>query len=181
MKMTKAGLAALAITGLALTGCGKTDDGPKTIEEAKQEAAKLDRPKPGQYTQTLKITKFEVPGAPPEMAKQMQTTLGQQQNTSFCLTEQMADQGFQDMFREIGKDGQCKYERFNAAGGKLDAELKCESPAEGKGTIKIAGDVSAEGSDVAVEIDTVNPASPMGHTIIAMQMVSNRIGDCAKK
>jgi len=178
MGMNRNGVAALALAALALTGCGKADDGPKTVEQAQQEATKLDRPEPGQYSQTMEVVKFEMPGAPPEMAKQMQTALGQRQNSVFCLTDKMAEEGFQNMFREIGKDGQCKYQRFSVAGGKLDAELACQSATEGKGTIKLAGTVGADGSDVTVEVDTTNPASPMGHTVIGMHLVSKRIGDC---
>lgn len=172
------GAAALAIGVLALAGCNQADKGPKTMEEAQKEAAKLERPEPGQYTQTMKITKFEVPGAPPEMAKQMKATLGQEQVTSFCLTKEMSDKGFQEMFNELGKDGECKYQRFAVSGGKLDALLECESKAEGKGTITMAGTVGSQGSDVTVVIDTVNPATPTGNSNIGMQMVSKRTGDC---
>lgn len=177
MTMNK-GVVALAFGALVLAGCNQADKGPKTMEEAQKEAAKLERPKPGQYTQTMKVTKFEMPGAPPEMAAQMKATLGQAQATDFCLTQEMSDKGFEEMFREIGKGGECKYQRFDVSGGKLDALLECESKTEGKGTIKMAGTVGSEGSDVTVEIDTKNPASPMGNTLIGMQMVSKRTGDC---
>lgn len=177
MTMNK-GVVALAFGALVLAGCNQAYKGPKTMEEAQKEAAKLERPKPGQYTQTMKVTKFEMPGAPPEMAAQMKATLGQAQATDFCLTQEMSDKGFEEMFREIGKGGECKYQRFDVSGGKLDALLECESKTEGKGTIKMAGTVGSEGSDVTVEIDTKNPASPMGNTLIGMQMVSKRTGDC---
>jgi outer membrane murein-binding lipoprotein Lpp len=170
--------AAIALASLALAGCNQADKGPKTMEQAQQEAAKLDRPQPGQYSQTMKITKLEIPGAPPEAVAQMKAAMGAQQDTSFCLTKEMSDKGFEEMFREVGRDGECKYERFNVSGGKLDALLQCESKTEGKGTITMAGTVTSQGSDVTVEIDTVNPASPMGSSTIGMNMVSKRIGDC---
>lgn len=174
----KTGSAALALAVLALAGCNQADKGPKTMEEAKEEAAKLERPKPGQYTQTMTITRFEVPNAPPGMAEQLKGAMGQNQTTDFCLTEEMSKQGFEEMFKELGKDGECKYQRFDVSGGKLDALLQCESKAEGKGTIALSGNVGDEGSDVTVKIDTVNPASPMGSTAITMQMVSKRTGEC---
>ncbi len=148
------------------------------MEEAQKEAAKLDRPDPGQYTQTMKVTKFEVPSAPPEMAKQMKAAMSEAQTTTFCLTKEMSDKGFEEMFNKLGKGGECKYQRFAVSGGKLDALLECQSKTEGKGTITIAGTVGSQGSDVKVEIDTVNPASPMGNSTIGMQMVSKRTGDC---
>ncbi len=54
----RTGTAALALGMLALAGCNQADKGPKTMEEAKQEAAELERPEPGQYTQSMKVTKF---------------------------------------------------------------------------------------------------------------------------
>ena len=43
----------------------------------------------------------------------------------------------------------------------------------------IGGHRSGEvASDIAVEIDSTNPASPMGRSVIGMKMVSKRTGDC---
>jgi hypothetical protein len=173
------GAATLALTALALAGCDKADTGPKTMEEAQKEAAKLERPQPGLYSQTMKVTKFEVPDAPEAMKEQMKAAMEQAaQTTEFCLTKDMSDKGFEEMFRDIGKGGECKYQRFNVSGGKLDAVLDCESKEEGKGTITMAGNVGSDGSDVTVEINTANPASPVGNSVIGMQMVSKRTGDC---
>lgn len=169
---------ALACGALALSACGQSDSGPKTMEQAQQEAAKLDRPAPGQYAQTMTISRFELPDAPPEMAQQMKAMLGQDQKTEFCLTAEEAEKGFQDMFQEVGKDGECKYERFDVSGGRLDAVLQCQSEAEGKGTIKLTGNVTSQGSQVEVEMDMTSPASPMGRTLIGMKMETRRIGDC---
>lgn len=46
-------LAAATFAVLSLSVCGESDISPKSMEEAKEEAAKLDRPKPGQYKQTM--------------------------------------------------------------------------------------------------------------------------------
>lgn len=172
------GAAAMALGALALAGCNQADTGPKTMEEAQEEAAKLERPEPGLYSQTMKVTKFEVPEAPEAMKAQMKAAMGEAQQTEFCLTEEMSQKGFEEMFREVGNEGECKYQTFTVAGGKLDAVLECESPQQGKGTIKMAGNVGSDGSDVTVEVNTTNPASPMGNSVIGMQMVSKRIGDC---
>lgn len=171
-------LAAAALAVLSLSACGKSDTGPKSMEEAKQEAAKLDRPKPGQYSQKMQVTKFEVPGAPPQMAAQMQAAMGQAQEHSFCLTEEMAGKGFRDMFDKVGKDGACKYDRFDVSGGKLDAVLQCQNARDGKGTITMTGTVTPEGSDVTVTIDQQGGQPPMGNAKIGMHLVSQRTGDC---
>jgi hypothetical protein len=170
--------AAATLAALSLTGCDNADKGPKSMEQAKEEAAKLDRPKPGLYKQSMTITKFEIPGAPPEMAAQIQAAMTKAQESNFCMTPEMADQGFRDMFDKVGKDGECKYERFDVSGGRLDALLHCENAAQGKGTITMAGKVGEEGSDVNVAVEQVGGQAPMANAKIAMHLVSQRVGDC---
>lgn len=172
--MKPALLAAAALAVMTLAGCKKADTGPKTMEQAKEEAAKLDRPKPGQYSQTMTITKFELPGAPPEVAKQLSEGMQKAQEHSFCLTEEMASKGFRDMFDKIGKDGECKYDRFDVAGGEINALIQCQNASEGKGTIAMSGKVSPEGSDVNVTLDQTGGQNAK----IAMHVVSQRTGDC---
>lgn len=170
---------AAAVAALGLGACDKADTGPKSMAEAKREAEKLERPRPGQYKQTMTVTKFEIPGAPPEAAAQLKNALGQSQDHSFCLTEAMSEKGFQDMFNKLGENGECKYERFDVSGGKLDALLQCQSARDGKGTIGLTGKITAEGSDVAVSIDQQGGQAPMGNAKIGMHLVTERTGDCA--
>jgi hypothetical protein len=163
---------------LALSACDSADKGPKTAEQAKEEAAKLDRPTPGQYKQTMTITKFEIPGAPPEMTAQMKTAMAQAQEHTFCMTEAMADEGFREMFDKVGDEGECTYDRFDVSGGRLDAVLSCQNPREGKAQITMAGTVGENGSDVTVTVNQQGGEAPMANAQIAMHMVSQRIGDC---
>lgn len=180
---------ALFISGLAsltlpLASCGPKQEkqeasGPKSMEEVKQEAAKLDRPSPGQYRQTVEITRMEVPGMPPEAAEQMKTMMQKAQAREFCLTREDSEKGFRDMFKDMGKrDGQCTWSRFDANGGRLDAEMNCKSPQGGTGVIKLAGTVSETGSDVTMSMDTSGAKQPMGNMKMTMHMTSQRLGDC---
>lgn len=175
-------LAAAMLALGALAGCDKAGDsgagGPKSMEQAKQEAAKLERPKPGLYKQTMTITKFEIPGAPPAAAAQMQAAMSKAQEHEFCMTAEMANQGFRDMFDKVGKNGACKYDRFEVSGGRIDALLHCQNAAEGKGTITMAGTVGEDGSDVTVAVDQQGGRTPMANAKIAMHMVSQRVGEC---
>lgn len=172
--------AVLAVSTLA--GCNKSGDsgsgGPKSMEQAKEEAAKLERPKPGLYKQSMTITKFEIPGAPPAAAAQMQAAMSKAQESNFCMTAEMANQGFRDMFDKVGKNGDCKYDRFAVSGGKIDALLHCENAAQGKGTITMNGTVGEDGSDVTVAVDQQGGQTPMANAKIAMHLVSQRIGEC---
>jgi hypothetical protein len=166
------------LAALSLSACGKSDTGPKTMDQAKEEAAKLERPKPGLYTQAMTVTKFEIPGAPPEMAEAMKGAMAKAQEHQFCLTAEMAEKGFRDMFDKVGGQGECKYDRFDVSGGKIDAVLQCANAAEGKGTITMAGTVGEEGSDVNVTVAQQGGKAPMANANIAMHLVSKRIGDC---
>jgi hypothetical protein len=184
--------AMLAISMLA--GCNKADKSApgaaqsteqgqstlqgKSMEEAKAEAAKLDRPKPGLYKQSLSITKIEIPGAPPGTAAQMQAAMSKADESSLCITAEMADKGFRDMFDKASKSGDCKYDRFDVSGGKVDALLHCENPDRGKGTIAMSGTVGAEGSDITVSIDQQGGPPPMANAKIGMHLVSQRVGEC---
>lgn len=170
--------AAAGLAVLSLSACGKSDTGPKTMDQAKQEAAKLERPKPGLYSQSMTISKFEIPGAPPEVAKAMESAMAKGQEHQFCLTEAMSEQGYREMFDKVGGNGECKYDRFDVSGGKIDAVLKCANATEGQGTITMSGTVSEEGSDVNVAVDQQGGKAPMANTKIAMHVVSKRIGDC---
>lgn len=172
------GLASLA---LPLAACGKKQEanGPKSVEEVKQEAAKLDRPSPGQYRQTMEITRIDVPGMPPQAAEQMKAMMQKSQAREFCLTREDSEKGFRDMYKDMGKrDGQCTWSRFNAGGGKLDAQMNCKSPQGGNGLITLAGTVSETGSDVTMSMDMSGAAQPMGNMKMTMHLTTRRVGDC---
>ena len=163
---------------LTLAGCNKTDTGPKTMEQAKQEAANLERPEPGQYRQVTKITKFEVPGAPPQMVEQIKKMMeGQNNNVTYCLTKEESDKGFEEMFRK-GKEGNCKYDRFNASKSTLDAIMVCDTGQGSQARMTLNGTISATGSKVNVNVEQKGSKAQMGNANIAMQMETNRIGEC---
>lgn len=174
-------LTALALA-LSLGGCGSReeaeDTGPKTMAQAQEEAKKLERPEPGQYKQTVEITKMEVPGMDAKQAEQMKGMMQAGQEHTFCLTSEEADKGFKDMFDEVGKGGECSYSRFDVSGGTLDAVMNCKSQAEGQAKITLHGKVEGQGSDVTVGIEQSGSAMPMGNMKLAMHMTTQRIGDC---
>ena len=163
---------------LALSACDKADTGPKSMEQAKAEASQLQRPDPGQYKQTTKITKFEVPGAPPEMVAQIRKMMeGQGGNLTYCLSKADTEKGFEEMFRK-GAQGDCKYDRFDASANTIDAIMTCKSGPGGSAKMTMNGTVSATGSKVSVNVEQKNDKSPMGNANIAMELDTKRIGDC---
>ncbi|MDE8650185.1 DUF3617 domain-containing protein [Novosphingobium album (ex Liu et al. 2023)] len=175
-------MAGVALALSLLAGCGSkenADTGPKTMEQAKQEASKLDRPEAGQYKQTIEITRFEIPGMPKEQADQMKGMMQNAQVQEFCLTPAQAEQGFKDMFDKVGEGGECKYSRFDVSGGRIDAKMDCASKEQGTATFLLAGTVGPKGTDITVDVDQNNPKSPMGTAKIGMHMKTERTGECA--
>ena len=168
----------LSTVALALAACDQPDEGPKSMEQAKAEASQLQRPDPGQYKQTTRITKFEVPGAPPEMVAQIRTMMeGQGGNLTYCLSKADTEKGFEEMFRK-GAQGDCKYDRFDASANTIDAIMTCNSGEGGSAKMTMNGTVSATGSKVTVNVEQNNAKSPMGNANIAMELDTKRIGDC---
>lgn len=177
--------AMVGLAALALAGCGSKDnDGkPKSLDEVKQEAAKLVRPLPGQYKQVTEIQSLEMPGVPKEVAEQMRSAVKKSQEGTFCLTKADADKGFKDMFNDVGKGNQCSYSRFDVDGGKLDAQMECQTPQQGnqprqKAVMKMSGTLTEQGSDVTVDMDTAGGPPPMGTMKMKMHMTTTRLGDC---
>lgn len=163
---------------LALGACDGADKGPKTLDEARAEAKQLERPDPGQYRQTTRFTKFEVPGAPPQMAEQIKGMMNAKGETStYCLSKADSEKGFEEMFKKVG-DGECKYDRFDATASTIDAILVCNAGPGGSARLAMNGTVSRTGSEVKVDVVQRNDKSPMGNATIAMEISSKRIGDC---
>ncbi|SFF75439.1 Protein of unknown function [Novosphingobium sp. CF614] len=154
------------------------DTGPKTPDEVRQEAAKLDRPEPGEYRQTIEVTDVEVPGAPRQLADRMKSMMARTKQSTTCLTAEDADKGFREMFHESGPAKSCTYERFDVGGGTIDARMTCSSPDGGTGTIDLTGTVASTGSDVTMVLDMKNPKSQAGAMKMTMHMTTERLGDC---
>lgn len=171
-------LLSAAAAVFTLGACNSADKGPKSMEEAKEEASQMERPDPGQYRQVTKITKFEVPGAPPQMVEQIKKMMeGQNNNLTYCLTKEESDKGFEEMFKK-GREGDCKYERFDASSSTIDAVMVCDAGQGGTMRMTLNGTVKATGSKVNVNVEQKGGQQPMGNANIAMELETNRIGDC---
>lgn len=164
---------------LALAGCGDSaDKGPKTLKEARDEAEQLNRPEPGQYKQVTRITRFEVPGAPPEVAAQMKGMMqGQGQETTYCLTKEDSEKGFEEMFKQVSK-GECRYDRFDATSGTIDAIMVCKTGTGGTARLAMKGTVSPKGSQVKVDVEQSGEKDAASNAKIVMEVSSERTGDC---
>jgi hypothetical protein len=176
---------ALSLTAFAaaalLAGCSgasspDTDgDGKVSLgEAAKQAEAQGMKPEPGLYKTTVTMTALDIPGMPAEMkghGKGLVTT------AEDCLTEQEVEEGYEAMVKQ-GQNGDCAYESFALAGGKLDAVLVCN--AEGRATrTSITGTTSSTGADLTAT--TAMELEGAGKGTMTATVKHERIGACPAK
>ncbi|WP_245656161.1 DUF3617 domain-containing protein [Novosphingobium naphthalenivorans] len=179
----------LAAAMLSLAGCGSKQEAPgesaapagetKSAQDVAHEAAKLDRPKPGAYKQTIEILDMEIPGLPREAASQMKAMTGKPQVQTICITDADTDKGYKEMLQNVGKGGDCTYSKFDVAGGRLDAQMHCTTEEQGEATMTMNGTVSETGSDVTVSMDVTGGKESAGAMKMKMHLTTERIGDCA--
>lgn len=152
---------------VALAACGKAD-------------GELN---PGNWKTTMKVTSFEVPGAPPEMQAQikqrMAMMMGQGQSTESCMTAEQAKAGVRD-FSKKSQQGDCTLDPYTQGGGKMSGTLKCKAGMFGADGMKMDGTYSDNKVDMTMAADINQPSLPGGRALIKMSVVSERTGDCKK-
>lgn len=170
-------LAATVLLG-ACSGAGKSDadgDGKVSLgEAAKQAEAQGMKPEPGLYKTTVTMTALEIPGMPPEMKDH---GAGLVRTLEDCLTAEEVDKGFEAMVKQ-GQDGECAYETFALADGKLDAVLVCK--AEGRAIrTSMSGTTTSTGADLTATTAMEFDGAVKGTMTATVK--HERIGDCPAK
>ena len=172
--MAAAGAALLA----GCSGGGNADaDGNGEVsmkEAAKKAEAEGLKPQAGQYKAVITMTGINIPGMPPEMTGHgggMTTT------TEYCLTQAEVDKGYQEMMKR-GQNGECTYESFNLAGGKLDAVMLCKA-GEGDARMTMSGTVTPTTSDFTATMAMKFADAPEGTMTFTAK--HERLGDCPAK
>lgn len=165
---------------LMLSGCGQKDGADAAAGAAAKDggdvAAMADtnfRMKPGQYRSTVSVQKMTAEGLPAEMSQMMP----KQQTFEYCISEADAAMGIEGVKKQMAK-GNCKYETFQAGGGKVDAVFSCASAPGMQLRSSAKGTYSDNGSEVAVVADMTMPGGKAMH--IEQTVKAERIGDCAK-
>ncbi len=173
--------AIIAISALALGGCNKAAESAQSPEQAASAAVKAAEtmlPQPGKYRVTTRITNMAIPGMPADMAagaNKMFSTTGNA--TEFCLTEADAKMGQEEMIKRAAK-GKCTYERFSAAGGRLDAAMTCDTGRGMQTKAAVSGTISPTGSSLAMKSQSTIPDLPGGTMQMDMTVDTQRIGEC---
>lgn len=172
---------AVASLALALAGCSKEPDGPKTAEQVKEEVAALAKdakPEPGKYRTTIKVLNVNIPGMPqinPDQMNGMFSKTGK--DAEHCLTPEMADKGFEEFGKQAAQ-GDCTYDSFSAGDGKMDAVMTCK-PAQGvTSRTELHGTFSPTGSNLKMKTESSGASMPGGKMTMEAEVTSERIGDC---
>lgn len=162
---------------IVLSGCQK-HSGPPSDAEVKAKIQSMVKPQPGEYESTAKLIKFDVPGMPPAQAEQVRNMFASAaQGRKYCLTKEEADQGYEQATKKLAQ-GNCKFDRFDADGGHLDAKLSCQTEQKASSTVEMKGTMSPTGSDVNMKIDQAGTQLPGGRMNMEMQVTTKRVGDC---
>lgn len=176
-------LAAVPLVALMLAACGDEPSEPKTPDEVVAASKALTKPKPGKYVSSAEMIDFSVPGLPKEHAdrlKGMMAGAGSEE-ASYCLTPEEAEKGFEDAVRKMGEGSRgmkCDFNKFDASGSKLDAELACTGSEGLNAVMKMDGTMEAEASELHMDMTQKAPGIPGGEMHMEMRVKSRRVGEC---
>lgn len=170
---------ALLLPILLLPACGDQAAEPTPDQAAAEAAANAAQPEPGKYRVTMKVSNISFPGMTGPMAEQAKTMFGGTGQTSeFCLTPEDAKKGQEEFYKRTA-EGDCKYERFSATGGAIDAVMVCQTGQGMTARTEMKGTFSSTRSDLTLKTQSQMPGAPGGGMTMDAQITSERIGDCA--
>ena len=155
MKVWLAGATALLGTGAVIA---------QTVDEAT-------KPQPGRYDSQITLISMNIPGMPANMMGMMKGVF--ERKTTICLTPEEVEEGYKDALRKA-QDGECRYKRFSAGGGAIDAELVCDTE-NGEMTMVMQGTGTKTSSDVTMKM---NGDMGTGPGSMSMRVQQSRVGDC---
>ena len=139
---------------------------------------------PGQWSTKINILSLDIPGMKdPAMLKMMQERMKERSSTAVtsCVTPEEAAKPPEKFFAGDAS-GNCRYEHFDLAGGKLDAAMVCKSP-DGKGQMRMemAGSFGTAAYDVTSNMTTNGSGMPGGGMVMKAHVTGSRTGVCTGK
>jgi hypothetical protein len=143
-------------------------------------SATMPRLRPGNYEVRVNITRFEVPGLPPEIAAQMQQSMAGvgQQVQNQCVTAEQSAQSMENIYKGLGQ-GNCTTERMSITGGQISGAMRCDSGGGRTMAMTIEGAMNDDGSTTNMSMIANDPSLPSGQIETDMSVTMVRTGDCA--
>ena len=170
----------LSFALVALASCGNPDpdadgDGSISMDEAQAEMERSGAVKPqaGQYRATVELVELEADNAPPQAVDMMKQMMSR--SFEYCLTQEDADRGFEQMARE-SQDDSCTFDRFDVDGGDIDAVMNCQGDGGETMRMTMTGTGTETSSDMTMMMQGNIPGQ--GEGSMTMRTQHERIGDC---
>jgi hypothetical protein len=132
----------------------------------------------GKWQSQVRITSFEMPGAPPELASAMKSMHQKTQVATTCLTSEQASRPKEDFFAGAGKD--CRYHHFDMSGGKIDAMMQCTQQGMAQ-TMIMKGTYGPDDYRMQMSVKADPGVGPQGGMVMNMEVDANRVGECDAK
>lgn len=173
---------ALSACGGEATGGGVAVDDPSDPEQIAAALEGMKKPQPGEYSVSAELVDFEMVGASDEEANAMRSImeLGMQSGSTFCMTEEMAQEGYDDYLDNLqGPNENCEYDSFSVNGDEIEASMTCNDPAGGSGTLQFSGTITETSSSIRVAMDMEDSASGQGLKM-TLANTTERVGDCSQ-
>ncbi len=173
---------AILLFGLALplAGCGskpavseKNASVEQVSEKVRQASHDEGLIRPGKWVSSVTIEDMAVPGMPPAAAAQMKKMIAGQHTSQNCLTPEEARKPKADFFS--GND-QCRYDHFNMAGGRIDAEMHCTQSGVTQ-VMQMTGDYSSNAYTMHLKSHSQGGGANKGMTM-TMTVNAKRVGEC---
>lgn len=180
--MSRTSLILLA-TATLLAGCNK---GVEMKNASVEDVAKATKDAhfitPGQWTNETEILSIDMSGVPeaekPMLAAVTKAMVGKKQSFSNCVSEEEAKRPAAGMFSG-GNKGDCTYDSFAMAGGKMDAVMTCKGKG-GPGAMNMT--LSGTYSDTDYAMNVTMKVSGQGQPAMAFKArnTGKRTGACTK-
>lgn len=175
----------MLLSPLALAACGGSEPAVKAenasidqVAKATQDAVKME---PGQWQTQIKFVSVDVPGMPKAQADMMGQQMAKmsEQTAETCVTPEMVSKPPSEMFGGKAGNG-CTYEKFELAGGKVDAVMTCKPQTGGEMKATTTGTLSSTSYELASDTTMSGmPGVPGGGGMkMKTQIIGKRIGDC---
>ena len=172
----------IVLAPLLLLACNRNSSVSATnasVEEVAAKAKAALKIEPGLWTSSTQILAVDMPGIKNRaMAEQIANSMKSAKATDFshCVTAAEADKPSSEMFAGKG-NGQCKYDNFQMANGRIDANMTC-TPSGGTMKMAMNGTYSPTGYDMTMNMTTSNTQMPGGSMSMKAHTKGARTGAC---
>ena len=175
----------LVACGLPLAACNKEPEVSARNASVEEVAGKVadaggtgNFVRPGKWRSKVTFEEFAMPGAPPGAAAALRSMNERTAATESCLTPEQARRPKEDFFAGTNKN--CRYERFNMGGGKIDAVMKCTEKGMGQ-TMTMAGTYGPDDYRLQMSMQSAGMPGPASGMSMKMRVDAKRIGNCDAK